>query len=175
MRSHHAWAPHSSLCARSVHDCSEYVPRSNPAGPNPSRPERVVRVSEIGQYIQLQSCPRRFRLEVNRRREARKLPFAERLFNTLDPVLQEIGGDREDVWEASLQSAGLRDLTRHSQRGANDPAATWFDLCAAVAGLAAGDQAYGREVWVEAVVGGWRAAQCCVSTSAPRSKHHCSH
>jgi hypothetical protein len=46
-------------------------PESIQRGLNPSRPERVVRVSEIGQYIQLQSCPRRFRLEVNRRREAR--------------------------------------------------------------------------------------------------------
>ncbi len=132
-------------------------PETPPQGAAQRGPEeRVVNVSEIGQYIQLHSCARRFRLEVNRRRVARQLPFAERLFNTLDPVLQEIGREHEDTWEASLQSSGLRDLTHHSQRGDNDDEATWFDLRDAVAGLTPGDRAYGREIRVEAAIGDWQ-------------------
>jgi hypothetical protein len=50
-----------------------------------------IRVSEIGEFIRFQSCERRFKLGLNNRRLARAVPFSERLFNTLDPVLQEVG------------------------------------------------------------------------------------
>ena len=43
-----------------------------------------VRVTEIGEYIHYQSCDRRFKLEHNNRQLARELPFAERLFNSLE-------------------------------------------------------------------------------------------
>ena len=76
----------------------------------------TLRVSEIGEYIRHRSCQRRFKLEMNRRRLARRLPFVERLFNTLDPVLQAEGRKREEEWESSLQEAGLADLTGDASR-----------------------------------------------------------
>jgi hypothetical protein len=63
-----------------------------------SEPRPTVRVTEIGEYIRYRSCDRRFKLGHNNRRLARGLPFAQRLFNTLDPVLQEAGRHREDEW-----------------------------------------------------------------------------
>ncbi|MEI9978191.1 MAG: hypothetical protein WDN23_04195 [Edaphobacter sp.] len=72
---------------------------------------QILRVTEIGEYIRHRSCERRFKLEINNRAEARKLPFAERLFNALDPVLQETGKRREEEWELALQKNGLVDLT----------------------------------------------------------------
>jgi hypothetical protein len=67
----------------------------------------VVRVTEIGEFIRHRSCQRRFKLEFNKRREARRLPFVDRLFNTLDPVLRAEGRERETEWEEYLQAAGL--------------------------------------------------------------------
>lgn len=74
-----------------------------------------VRVTEIGEYIHYQSCDRRFKLEHNNRKLARELPFAERLFNSLDPVLQEAGRLRENEWETSLKNNGLIDLTLYGE------------------------------------------------------------
>ena len=36
----------------------------------------------------------------------RSVPFSERLFNTLDPVLQEVGREAENGWEAALREEG---------------------------------------------------------------------
>lgn len=75
-----------------------------------------VRVSEIGEFIRFQGSEHRFKLGLNDRRIARSVPFSERLFNTLHPVLQQIGREAEDGWEAMLRQRGLRDLTRSDQR-----------------------------------------------------------
>ncbi len=69
-------------------------------------PPVPIRVSEIGEFIRFQGCERRFKLGLNNRRLARSVPFSERLFNTLDPVLQE-GGEAENGWEAALREEGL--------------------------------------------------------------------
>jgi hypothetical protein len=70
-------------------------------------PNPQITVSEIGEYIRHQSCQRRFKLSFNSRSEARKLPFADRLFNTIDPVLKKSGKKREDEWDKSLLQRGF--------------------------------------------------------------------
>ena len=117
-------------------------------------PERIpVRVSEIGEFIRFHSCERRFKLGLNNRRLARAVPFSERLFNTLDPVLQEVGRAAEDRWEAALQRRGLRDVTQLSERPADERKVSWDEFRGLLAALPAGVSAYGREVEVEAPVG----------------------
>lgn len=61
-----------------------------------------IRVSEIGEFIRFRSCERRFKLGLSNRALARSVPFSERLFNSLDPVLQEVGREAEDKWERAL-------------------------------------------------------------------------
>src|ERR1700723_2002854 len=91
-----------------------------------------VRVSEIGEFIRYHSCERRFKLSSDNRRAARRLPFAERLFNTLGPVLQQEGRKREDAWGASLDEAGLRHLVpaKAPPEGDGDPP-SWAAFAAA--------------------------------------------
>jgi hypothetical protein len=113
-----------------------------------------VRVTEIGEYLRHHSCERRFKLEANGRQAARALPFAERLFNALDPVLQEIGRMREDAWEQSIKDDGFTDLTRHLEREPRNPA-SWDEFTAALANVEVGERAYGREVRVRADLGAW--------------------
>lgn len=114
----------------------------------------VVRVTEIGEYLRHHSCERRFKLEADGREAARALPFAERLFNALDPVLQEIGRMREDAWEQSLKDDGFSDLTRHLDREPRT-SAQWDQFTASLANVGVGEQAYGREVSLRAEIGGW--------------------
>src|SRR5690242_17713313 len=114
----------------------------------------TVRVTEIGEFLRHHSCERRFKLEADGRRAARSLPFAERLFNALDPVLQEIGRMREDGWEQSLKDDGFADLTRHLER---EPRTSeqWAEFAAKLSAVAPGQAAYGREVSVSAELAAW--------------------
>lgn len=105
-----------------------------------------IRVSEVGEFIRFQGCERRFKLGLNNRRIARSVPFSERLFNTLDPVLQEVGREAEDGWEATLRQHGLRDLTRSDQREPGNRAVPWAEFRAALEALPADTPAYGREI-----------------------------
>jgi AAA domain/PD-(D/E)XK nuclease superfamily len=115
----------------------------------------VIRVTQIGEFIRHRSCERRFKLEHDGRRLARQLPFHERLFNTLDPVLQKQGTRREDSWEEALQGAGLVDLTGFADRPSDERQTDWEAFAASLATLAPGQEAYGREVAVEAELGGF--------------------
>jgi len=92
----------------------------------------LIRVSEVGEFIRFQGCERRFKLGLNNRRIARAVPFSERLFNTLDPVLQEVGREAEDGWETSLRDHGLRDLSRSDQREPGNRAVPWAEFRAAL-------------------------------------------
>ena len=114
----------------------------------------AVRVSEIGEFIRYHSCERRFKLSLDNRKAARRLPFAERLFNTLDPVLQQEGRKREDEWGASLDEAGLLHLTPAAMPpdGDDDPP-SWLAFAAAASSLDEGQQAYAREVRLEGNLG----------------------
>jgi predicted metalloenzyme YecM len=80
-------------------------------------------------------------------------PLVERLFNTLDPVLQAEGRKREEGWESSLQEAGLADLTVDASAKDDDGPPTWEMFCAAAAAVPIGQNAYGREVMLTAQVG----------------------
>jgi hypothetical protein len=113
----------------------------------PSQQPRI-RVTEIGEYIRHSSCDRRFRLAADHRRLARQLPFAERLFSALDPVLRAAGRKRENGWEQSLKDAGLRDLTHFGERPT-----PWAEFVECARELEPGQDAYGREVSVEASLG----------------------
>lgn len=112
-----------------------------------------IRVNEIGEYIRHHSCERRFKLEMNSRRIARQLPFAERLFNTIDPVLQASGREREAAWERSLQEGGLIDITDYNNRPEGHKETPWVDFANQVASLQEGQMAYGREVAISARLG----------------------
>ena len=54
-------------------------------------PLPTVTATQIGEYVRRHSCQRRFKLDFDSRSEVKRVPFAERLFNDLDPVLQEAG------------------------------------------------------------------------------------
>lgn len=64
---------------------------------------RVLRVTEVGEYIRYHSCQRRFKLKFNNYQSAKNIPFFELIFQTsLDPVLEESGRSSEQKWAESL-------------------------------------------------------------------------
>lgn len=118
-----------------------------------SNPLPVVRATEIGEYISHKSCERRFKLDFNNRQVAKQVPFAARLFNTLDPVLQEVGHKREQEWESSLLQAGLLDLTRYVDDKARKEGTAWDDFAVSLAAVMPGQQAFGREIKISGDIG----------------------
>jgi len=90
---------------------------------------------------------------MNHRRLARRLPFVERLFNTLDPVLQAEGRKREEEWEASLQETGLADLTVDWRPDDERGPPTWATFRSAISTVQPGQDAYGREVALSTQIG----------------------
>ncbi|WP_319591650.1 AAA domain-containing protein [uncultured Draconibacterium sp.] len=69
-----------------------------------------ITVTEIGEYIRHSCCERRFKLSYNNREEAEKIPFADRLFNTIDPVLKKSGERKENEWNDSLLVNGYTSI-----------------------------------------------------------------
>lgn len=116
---------------------------------------QIIRVTEIGEFVRNESCERRFKLEANHRELARLLPFAERLFNPLDPVLQELGNQRESEWEASLNAAGLADLTGYGAREGDDRSTSWTDFIEQLRLAQPFENAYGREIAVSSQIGAY--------------------
>lgn len=108
----------------------------------------TLRVNEIGEFIRHNSCPRRFKLEVDGRREARRLPFHERLFGALDPVLQEEGRRREDQWERMLIDAGYIQL-----KPAHRQPFEWESFSIQLENLRLGQNVFAREVSVSGNIG----------------------
>jgi hypothetical protein len=122
-----------------------------------AEPLRVT-VSDIGEFIRFQSCERRFKLSYNKRQEAKRLPFYERLFNVLDPVLAQAGADREQAWAEQLIEAGSTELTPLPPEPDDDGTvrprrSSWPDFAAALAELSEGAEAFGREVEIDGVIG----------------------
>ncbi|GFH65748.1 hypothetical protein Srut_22620 [Streptomyces rutgersensis] len=106
-----------------------------------------VRVSEIGEFVRHQSCQRRFKLDSNRRRLTRRLPFAERLFNPLDYVLSARGKEQETHWEQELQEAGFSEVASHMPSVEETGAfPSWDDFADALESLEGQRPAYGREI-----------------------------
>lgn len=112
-----------------------------------------LRVTEVGEFIRHRSCERRFKLEINRRRLARRLPFYERLFNTLDVVLQAKGREREDEWAASLDAEGLTDLVGDRPKDQESEYPDWAQFAEAACDCAPDQQGYAREVRLAGQIG----------------------
>ena len=112
-----------------------------------------LRVSEVGEFIRHRSCERRFKLEINRRRLARRLPFYERLFNSLDLVLQARGRERENEWALNLDRQGLVDLVDGRPEDEYSPYPDWAQFADAVTACGTGQQGYAREVRLEGWIG----------------------
>ncbi|WP_276249174.1 AAA domain-containing protein [Haladaptatus sp. YSMS36] len=132
-----------------------------------------IRATEIAQYVRHHSCERRLRLEYNEREATDELPFAERLFNSLDPVLQERGRILEEQWAIYLQDEGVTQLEIPENDGfqseqAEAPNASidreeepdgdaehlaWHELETALAGLEVDQSGFAREVRIEGNIG----------------------
>jgi hypothetical protein len=112
-----------------------------------------INVTAIGEYIRHRSCDRRFHLTVNFDREVRQaLPFFDRLLNTLDPVLSEVGRAREDQWESELRANGFINITEALPQGERGEV-TVADFAARLRTLAPDTIAYGRQLHVKGVLG----------------------
>ena len=115
-------------------------------------PPVQIRVSEVGEFIRFRSCERRFKLGLNNRALARSVPFSERLFNSLDPVLQQVGREAEDAWARALVGRGVRPLDAPAE-AEGGPGVSWDGFRASVAGLAPGQAAFAREVGLGGRIG----------------------
>lgn len=115
----------------------------------------TLKVTDIGEYIRHHSCARRLKLGHDEGRLRRELPFYNRLFNPLDPVLRSAGALREDEVDERLAADGFTDLTRYrARRDAGDPTGTtWEDFANALHRVRPGEALFGREVQVRGVVG----------------------
>jgi hypothetical protein len=112
-----------------------------------------VRVTEIGEYVRHDLCERRFKLEFRDRQLANQLPFAARLFNPIDPVLQASGRAREDELAQELANAGFSHITRHRYEPTNHAYPQWTDFVHELENLTAGQKAFAREVQVRGILG----------------------
>ena len=108
-----------------------------------------ISVNQIGEFIQRDSCLRRFKLGLNDMELAKELPFFPTLRGSLDPVLQESGRLREDEWAEMLRSQGYMEL--HPASGGDHT--TWYEMCQALSMLLPGQTAFAREVEIEGDVG----------------------
>ncbi|MDB5311291.1 MAG: exonuclease subunit alpha [Gemmataceae bacterium] len=75
-----------------------------------------ISVNDLGEYIRHQSCDRRFYLKTHAD-EVKRLPFFERMLNSVEPVLQKVGREREDQWEQELVDHGFRDFAATLTKG----------------------------------------------------------
>ncbi|WP_158295271.1 bifunctional RecB family nuclease/DEAD/DEAH box helicase [Pseudomonas rhizoryzae] len=110
----------------------------------------TISVSEIGEFIRFRSCERRFKLGLSNRALARSVPFSERLFNSLDPVLQEVGREAENAWERALVQKGvaLLDATKDEK-----DVVSWEEFERALAAATPGRPVYCREVRIDYRIG----------------------
>jgi len=67
-------------------------------------------VERIGEYINRNSCARRFKLDLDGRKLAKELPLFTRHINPIDPVLQASRSLQEGQWERFLHDACHVDL-----------------------------------------------------------------
>jgi len=142
-----------------------------------------LRVTEIAQFVRQNSCERWIRLAYDERGAAKEIPFYERLFNPLDPVLQQKGESREEDWAQSLRSDGVLELSpptgekyptadeagplaissepSESEENAEEPEdeeeddgyLNWDEFRAAIHGLERGQEGFAREVKIEGEIG----------------------
>lgn len=112
---------------------------------------RKARVTDIGEYIRNDSCQRRFKLACdNQRLYKTTLPFTDRPFHVIDPVLSEAGRLREDQWALALEDAGL---ARVPAGAAGADPLPWDELVQALRSVPAGRDAFAREVDIQGPIG----------------------
>jgi hypothetical protein len=116
-------------------------------GNNNGQRSPIVTATNVGEYIRYNSCERRFKLDFDNRALGKALPFAERLFSSLDPVLAEAGAERETEWEDSLRQAGLTCIAPLNARESRH--LTLADIAVDLAALQIGQDAYIRELDLE--------------------------
>ncbi|MDB5313257.1 MAG: exonuclease subunit alpha [Gemmataceae bacterium] len=120
-----------------------------------SRAGISITATDLGEYVRHHSCDRRFHLAVHADREVDTLPFFDRLRDTIDPVLAEVGRRREDLWEAELAATGFRDLVADLPKGKRGEV-TWAALADQLARLPPGTPGYARQVAVGGTLGAFR-------------------
>lgn len=135
--------------------------------PDPPYP---IRATEIAQYVRHHGCERRLRLEYNDREATDELPFAERLFNALDPVLQMKGEQREDEWAAALVDEDVQEADPEGDDDAgdiplaasdneaqndlnNDGTINWAQLETLLSDTSPNEPSFAREVAIEGQIG----------------------
>ncbi|QLH75254.1 MAG: AAA family ATPase [Methanomassiliicoccales archaeon] len=112
-----------------------------------------IEVNQIGEYVQMGSCPRRFKLDLNGRELAKKVPFFTRALNPLDPVLQEMGREREERWELSLIRAGHTKISSKDEDGERQ-SISWEEFVERLGKEARpGAPFYAREVELSGTIG----------------------
>ncbi|MHC1680732.1 MAG: PD-(D/E)XK nuclease family protein [Methanomassiliicoccales archaeon] len=110
-----------------------------------------IEVERIGEYVQRNSCPRRFKLDLDGRKKAKELPFFTRLINPVDPVLQASGSEHEKEWESRLYEAGYTNIiTRSGIVGTN---ISWESFVQSISKLAIKERLFAREVEVSGIIG----------------------
>lgn len=136
----------------------------------PTSPHQIS-ATEIAQYVRHHSCERRLRLGYDNRSATEELPFAERLFNSLDPVLQLRGEQLENEWANSLRDEGVTEIddeinqtpttgreegrpAESSSGNDGDPhSITWDQFVESLTNIDPGTPVFSREVKIEGEIG----------------------
>lgn len=125
-------------------------------GPDP----KLIRVSELGEFVRFESCERRFKLGYSKKKAARALPFFNRLMSPLDIVLQQAGKNAENEWQRQLKDQGFIELAPailapdEEEEGVTRIVRTpWSEFAAKLNTLTVGKNAYGREITVSGHIG----------------------
>lgn len=114
----------------------------------------MITVTDIGEFVRFHSCERRFKLGLNSRAIARAIPFSERLFNTLDPVLQAVGRETEDKWERALRQHGVVKLDDPVRANPQDTSPIkWEEIREVIERIPEGTNTYAREIEITGRIG----------------------
>ena len=111
-----------------------------------------ISVNDIGEHVRHQSCERRFQLGYRPFRHSDRLPFVGRIFNVLDPVLQEVGRKYEDTWERSLKENGkFKEII--IEKTEKNRGIEWADFVTELLTIRPGVNVYAREVNIAGDIG----------------------
>ena len=117
---------------------------------------RVIRVTDIGEFIRHKSCARRFALGYGDGALFHKLPFARLPINTMDPVLAAQGKAREEAWGEALERRGFVGLEGPKGEEGEGRGMSWEHFVWAITQCAPPREVFAREVQVEACIGTFR-------------------
>ena len=131
-------------------------------------PPYPLSATEIAQYVRHHSCDRRLRLGYDNRSATDELPFAERLFNSLDPILQLRGEQLENEWANSLRDEGVTEIedtstTNHNGSEGGGESSTesdhnstnipWDQFVELLSDVEPGTPVFSREVEIQGEIG----------------------